>query len=436
LIKRLHASDGCPFVLISGPAGSGKTSLACQWLEHQDRTVAWYALDQEDNDPDSFYRYLLAAFIKTDPSLNATFGPMLGSQQQLTGNLVLSLIIESLSNAGRIAHLVLDDFHHIDNHEILDMIARLMQYMPSCLQLVVLSRHRLPAVMDIVVLKSERLKITAADLKFTDTETVNLIKNILKLPISIDRIHELHQSVEGWAAGLQLIGLEASAKGSGFNLSNLLSQAHDQIGNYLIYDILNMQPEEIRHFVSVTALLDRFNPGVCEQVTGQKNALKILARIARMNLFLISLDTDGQWYRYHHMFSEAIRRRLAIDDPALVCECLCQAARWFAANNCIEDAMRSAFRSGDMEFTADLMEEHIFQYVKELNPGAGLRWIFRLPSTILNQRVLLMLYQCHFLTILMENAKVKDILATIESCSSKRLKRYSSEKQENRTLRI
>ncbi len=429
LIQRLNASKGYPFVLVSGPAGSGKTSLACQWLENERLAVAWYSLDQEDNDPDSFYRYLLAALIKADSSLNAPLGPMLGNQQQLTADLAIPLVIESLTEAGRTVCLVLDDFHLIENQEILNALARLMQYMPSCLQIIVLSRCRLPAVMDIIALKNEYLEISAFDLKLTDTETADLIINILQAPISTDQIRELNQRVEGWAAGLQLIGLEAGAKGGGFDLSNLLNQAHEQFANYLIHDILSMQPEQIRNFVLVTALLDRFNPGVCAEVTGQKAAAGLLERIARLNLFLIPLDRTGQWYRYHHMFSEAIRRRLTIDDPSLVCRSLRQAAKWFAANSHIEDAMRSAFQCNDMTFAADLMEEHVFQYIKQLNPGAGLRWIMRLPSAVLNQRVLLMLYQCHFLTILMEHARVRDILATIEGSPGKLLKRYPPEKQ-------
>jgi len=429
LIKQLKASKGYPFVFLSGPAGSGKTSLVCQWLQKEEFRVAWYSLDQEDNEPDSFYRYLLSAFVEADAPLDETLGPMLCNQQQLTGDLVVPLLIESLTGADRTIHLILDDFHHVKNEEIINTIARLIQYMPAHLQLVVLSRYRLPAAMDVVAFKKERLEITASDLKFTDTETADLFKNIMPSPISIEMIRELNQHVEGWAAGLQLIGLEVKSKGTGFDLSNVISQAHEQVASYLVYDILSMQPEEIRNFIFATALLDRFNPEVCAAVTGQKEATGIIAHISCMNLFLIPLDSDGQWYRYHHMFSEVVRRRVAVDDPDLVSNILQKAAKWFAEKHLIEDAMRCAFRSGDFDFAADLMEDHIFQYVEQLNPSGGLRWILRLPPDILSQRVLLRLYQCQILMILMEFSKIKDILATIEHSSSLALKRYSTEKQ-------
>jgi len=430
LIEQLNESKDYPFVFLSGPAGSGKTSLVCQWLQEEDLRVAWYSLDQEDNEPDSFFRYILAAFVKADKSLNETMGPMLGNQQQLSGDLVVPLIIESMTHTDRTIHLILDDFHQVTNKKILNALARLIQYMPAHLQLVALSRrHRLPAVMDVVVFKKERLEITASDLKFTNKETNYFFTNIIQTAIPAEKIRKLNQHAEGWAAGLQLIGLEVRSKGTGFDLPKILNQANEQVASYLVYEILSMQPEKIRNFVFATALLDRFNPEVCAAMTGQNDATGILAYIASMNLFLIPLDADNRWYRYHHMFSEVIRRRVTIDDPALVSSSLQKAAKWFAENRLIEDAVRSAFRSGDFDFAADFMEDHIFQYVEQLNPSGGLRWILRLPPDLLNRRVLLRLYQCHLLMILLEFSKLKEILSTLEIGSNQCLKRYSPEKQ-------
>lgn len=429
LIKKLCAAKEHPFILISGPAGSGKTLLACQWIEKVHLKTGWYSLDREDNDPDLFYRYLLAAFIRADQTLNKPLSPMLAKQQQLTGDTVIPLIIESLCDANQKIQLILDDFHHIENKTIHNALARLMQYIPALLQLVILSRYRLPAAIDAVALKKERLEITASDLKFTEAETADLFRKVIPVAISAGRIRKMNQYVEGWAAGLQLIGMEIRSKGSNFDLSKILNQAHDQIAGYLIHDIIGMLPEKIRSFILTTVLLDRFNPDVCAEVTGLKNAVKLLTHIERMNLFLVPLDDHGRWYRYHHMFSEVVRRQITIDDPDLIPATLQKAATWFATNNHIEDAMRSAFSSGDFEFAADLMEDHIFQYIEHLNPSGGLRWIRKLPADILNQRILLRLYQCQILMPLMEFSKIKESLATIESLSDLALQRYSDEKQ-------
>ncbi len=429
LIKRLCGAEEYPFILLSGPAGSGKTSLICQWVMERCFAAVWYSLDQEDNEPDLFYRYLLASFIQADEGLKEPLGPMLGSQQQLVGDNVISLIIESVSDADRRFRLFLDDLHHIENEEILSALARLMKYMPATLQLVALSRYPLPPSMGSVALKKERLELFDSDLKFTEKETAALFKNVIPLPISAAQIRELNRYVEGWAAGLQLIGLEVKSKGDNFDLSSILNQASEQVAGYLIHDILGMLPEKIRSFVLATALLDRFNPEVCAEVTGQHDAARILARLERMNLFLIPLDGDGAWYRYHHMFSEAVRHQILIDHPDLITATLHQAALWFAASNHIEDAMRSAFRSGDFEFAADLLEDHIFQYILQLNPRTGLRWVDRLPSDILKPRILLRLQQCLILSVLMEFSKAKEVLASAESHSDWALQRYSEDKQ-------
>lgn len=429
LIKRLCGAEGYPVILVSGPAGSGKTSLICQWIAEKRLTAAWYSLDQEDNEPDLFYRYLLAAFIHGYEELRDSLGPMLDSQQQLTGDGVFSLVIESLSGKNRRFRLFLDDLHHIEDKEILNTLVRLMKHMPAALQLVVLSRHPLPAAMGAAALKKECLEICASDLKFTEKETAALLKKALPFSISADQIRQLNRYVEGWAAGLQLISLEARSKGKNFDLSKIIDKAHVQVAGYLIHDILGMLPEKTRKFLLATALLDRFNPEVCADVTGQKDTAGTLARLERMNLFLIPLDDSGKWYRYHHMFSEAVRHQIIIDDPDLITATLRKAAMWFAANNHVEDAMRSAFRSGDLEFAADLLEEHIFQYIEQLNPRSGLRWISRLPSKILNSRIYLRLQQSLILTILMEFSKTREIIASVEGHLSQALKRYSDDKQ-------
>lgn len=429
LIGRLSAARTSPLILISGPGGSGKTSLICQWLRRENLKAGWYALDQEDNDPDLFYRYLLNAFIKADERLNECLGAVLEDRQRLEGEFVIHLIIESLSQAPRNIHLILDDFHHIENEKILKCLTRLVQFMPASLKLVILSRHHLSGAMDAAALKKERTEITASDLRFSETETADLFKTVIPCHFSTTQIRDLNQHVEGWAAGLQLIGLSIRSKGTGSDLSYILNRAHERITNYLIHDILKMQPEKIRNFVFASALLDRFTPELCTEVTGMTDAAMILERIERMNLFLIPLDSHRKWYRYHHMFSETVRRQTAIHDPGLIPAILRRAALWFIANNHPEDAMRSAFRSNDYEFAADLMEDHIDQYIMRFDPMTGLRWILKLPSGILQQRTLLKLYQCHFYLILTEISDLKETFETIESTDGSGLARYAGDKR-------
>ncbi len=416
-------------ILLSGPAGFGKTSLICQWLGKTQLKVAWYSLDQEDNAADLFFRYLLSAFMQVDENFAAMFRQLLADQRELAGSNVIARIIASLTDADIGIWLVLDDFHHIKNTEILESFNRLIQYLPDCLHLVILSRHNLPSSMDAVLLKKERLEIGTSDLKFTEQETADLFREIIPIPFSADQISSINHHVEGWAAGLQLIGLSVRSKGRGTDLSYIMNRANKQVAGYLIHDILRLQSEKVRSFVFTTALLDRFNPDLCNHLIDYANASRMLARLARMNLFLIPLDEDRRWYRYHHMFSEVIRRQISIDTPELILSTLRKAATWFARNNYLEDALRSAFRSEDFEFAADLMEDHLPQYLEQRDPAAGIRWILKLPKRILKQRELLRLYHCGFSIILMEFADAKEILDELNRITSLVFERYSGHKR-------
>lgn len=327
------------------------------------------------------------------------------------GSNVIAHFIASLSTVEQDIHLILDDFHHITDAEILEAIARLAQYPPARLHLVILSRHRLPATIDAIIRKKDHLEISGSDLKFSEKETKDLFRKIISLSFSRDQIRTINQHVEGWAAGLQLIGVAVKSKGLGADISHIMAQAHEKVTGYLIHDILSMQSEKVSNFVLVTALLDRFNPELCAVVAGISSGDKMLARLMKINLFLIPLDPDNKWYRYHHMFSEVIRRKVSIDNPELILTTLRKAAKWFVKNHYLEDALRSAFRSKDFEFAADLMEDNLLEYIiqciEENDPVAGIRWMLRLPQSVLSRRGLLRLYQCGFLMLLMEFAEVK-----------------------------
>lgn len=427
LIDRLCAAGSPPLILISGPAGSGKTSLACQWLEQEKRPAAWYSLDKEDNEPDLFFRYLLTALIMIGQQPAKTLAGALTPQRELLPENVIPLLIEAVAGLSHDIRLVLDDFHHITNSDIQAGMARLLKYMPPRLQIVILSRYTLPAMVDAAVVKKDRMEIAAEDLKFTEKETGELFDKVMCSNLPADQISALNRHVEGWAAGLQLIGLSIRSKGGHPDLSCILKQAHEQVANYLIHDILQVLPQKIRDFVYATALLERFNPALCTEVTGMPDATEMLARLERMNLFLIPLDADGEWYRYHHMFSEVICRRIAIHDSDMIFRTLRKAALWLARNQHLEDALRMVFRSNDFEFAADLVEDHIMHYAYQFDLTTGLRWILKLPDSVLNQRALLRLQQCFFL-LMMAPADVKQIIASIEQNGQPDFSGYSGEK--------
>jgi len=352
LIQRLGAAEGYPFISISGPAGSGKTTLAGQWITQKRPQVAWYSLDEEDNAPDLFFRYLLEALARTEERFHKSFKPMLENQRELTGDKVIPHLIASLSNYPRNIHIVLDDFHQIINGVIHDSLVRIIQYSPTNLHFIILSRHDLPAPIAAATIKKERLAILSSELRFTEKETAALYKEIFPLSLSPEQIHDLHRHVEGWAAGLHLIGLSVGSRNAPVDLIDILDQAKEQVACYLIHDILNRQPDKIRNFVFTTALLDRFCPEMCAEVTGMSDSDQMLDHLKCMNLFLVPLSaesgSDRKWYRYNYMFSDVVRQQVDIVSTGLIRATLRKAALWLAQNGHLEDAFRIAFRSREL----------------------------------------------------------------------------------------
>lgn len=432
LVQQLDKAAGYPVISISGPAGSGKTSVVCQWIQRFQLRVAWYALDEEDNDPDLFFRYLLAVLARSDEQLHKAFRPMLENQRALNGQNVIPHLLITLFSLHLDIYLILDDLHRITNPSIHHALGRLIQYSPAHLHMVLLGRAGLPAPIDAVAFKKEHLAITSAELKFTPKEATALYREVIPLGLTPGQIRDLYQYMEGWAAGLQLVGLSAGTRQDPPDLSAILDQAHEQVANYLIADILQKQPEKIRRFIFTTALLDRFDPGLCAEVTGMPDAAGILDSLERMNFFLVPLYKNGngrkKWYRYHHMFCEVIRRLVATFDAASIAETLRKAALWSARNDYPEDALRLAFRSEDMEFTAGLLEDHVMHYVDTFDIAAGLKWIAKLPKTVLDRSALLRLQQCSFLSVLMELSDVKEIIAAIEISGKPDFSRYTGHK--------
>lgn len=428
LIDRLRNTTGAALIFICGPAGSGKTSLARQWIEQGKRRGAWYSLDEEDNRPDAFFRYLLATLSQADEQLKSKLRPLLADRHALSAESVIVHLIGALSHLSYRIPLVLDDFHHITNCDLHDCLARLIRYMPDSLQIVIVSRHNLPTPVNAVVVKKNHTVITSDDLKFKEKESIDLFRKAISNGLSVDRARDLHRHMDGWATGLQLIDLLIQRKGGRLELSSILNQVYEDVANYLIHDSLRMQPESMRQFIFTTALLDQFSPSLCVAVSGRQDALKILTRLERMNLFLIPLDADRKWYRYHHVFSEVVRHHIALSDPDSIKAVQVKAAKWLALNNCPEDALHCALQSNDLEFAAGLMEDVNVRYFETLDLSAGLRWISKLPKRVLNRRALLRLQKCGFLFILMELSDVKEIISSIENNGSPDFSCYSGDK--------
>ncbi len=429
LVNRLSEGRDCRLIVISGMAGSGKTSLACQWVSEEELTAVWYSLDENDNDADLFFRYLLTALSGVDNDFAAAAKPLLQAQKQLSGKEVIPLLIESLTEAPQDIYIVLDDYHAIYSQEIHDALSYLLDYAPPRIHMVIISRHAVPLPLSRLRVRGQLVEIHASDMRFTDEETEQFFREIMPVKLSSDEVHELARYAEGWVGGLQLFGLSLKGKESLDGLGNVSGKVSQEVLGYVLEEIIRLQPERVASFLWTTALLDRFNVDLCRAVTGLEDAFEIIEHLYRINLFLIPLDAEHSWHRYHHLVSEAVRERVKRSSPVVFSETHRKAALWFAKNGYPEDAFRHAFASEDMEFAADMLEDHLLSLHEHCEVASGLRWLGKVPHAVFVERALLRLYECSLKISSLQFRYIEAVLEDIENRETELFERYEGLKK-------
>ncbi len=429
LVDRLSEGKDRRLVVVSGVAGSGKTSLVCQWITRNRLTTVWYSLDKTDNESDLFFRYLLSALTGLDDQLSQKIGSWLERQDYLSGKEIIPFLIKHLVNLTQDIYLVLDDYHLIQSGEIHDALSYLLDYIPPRLHIVLISRYAIPISLGHFRVRGQIVEIPASDMRFTEEETARFFEEIIPVSLSVEEVHDLARYTEGWVGGLQLLGLSLKEKHTPHNLKDILNRARHETADYLVDEVLQAQPVKIRSFLETTALLDRFNADLCREITGSSDVPEMLDHLYRNNLFLVPLDGEHTWYRYHHLLSEIIRKQIKTSSPAMFCNIQRRAALWFAEKGLLEDAFRHAFSSEDPEFAADLLEEYLLFIPDRSGYSSGLRWIAKVPYHILNQRALLGLHDCAQKAEGFRFAEVEELLRGIETRLPEAFERYDGFKK-------
>jgi LuxR family transcriptional regulator, maltose regulon positive regulatory protein len=429
LIDRLSDAGGSQLILITGPAGYGKTSLAGQWVKRDNLTAAWYSIDDEDNDFDIFFRYFLTTLIKADNRLEETMGPLLHVQTRFSQKEIIPPIIHALNTLAGDVYLILDDYHMIKVDEIHHALGRIIKYLPRNVHVVIISRYRLPQSLYRLRLQYDVVEITQDDMKFSEHEAEFFFKQVIPLDLSKNQIRDLTRFAGGWVAGFQIFGLSLKGKKNLEGIDEILRTASREVIDYLMNEVVGVQPEKVKLFLYQTAVLDRFNADVCRFVTGLSDAGKILNDLHRMNMFLVPLDQKHMWFRYHQLFSEAVGQWVRISSPGLLKQARQKAATWFAKHNYLEDAFHYAFASGDFEFTADLLEDYLIFLFERYEVASSLRWLSKLPREVFLRRPLLRLFECAFKINNMQLMDVASVLPDIEVGHNEAIGQYAEPKK-------
>ena len=383
-------------VLICAPAGFGKTSLLADWARSSGRPVAWLGLDAGDNDPARFWRYVAAALDQAQPGIAERLGPLLGppAPRSFEG-LVTALINEFDAQAGRDeVLLVLDDYHLVDARPVHESVAFLLENLPPGLLLVVSGRADPPLPLARLRARGQLAELRAAELRFTTDEAAALLGAVAGPVLPDTAVVTLTARTEGWAAGLQLAALSLRGRTDAAGFVAAFSGSHRFVLDYLADEVLDGQPGQVRTFLLETSVLERLSGELCDAVTGRSGSQAMLHHIEQAGLFLVPLDEVRGWWRYHHLFADLLRARLAQELPGRVQELHRAAAAWSDEHDLSDDAVRHALAAGDAAWAAQLIEQHFDATLYLSSEGAtAQRWLAALPAELVQTRPRLLLAQ-------------------------------------------
>ena len=367
--------------LISAPAGFGKTTLLVDWVHKHKIPVAWFSVDKGDNDPLHFLTYVILGLQSLEAGTGKAALTMLQSPQPPPIESILINLINDVIRIPTDIALILDDYHLVDAKPIHDLIAFLLENLPEQMHMIIATRSDPPLPL-LARLRSQNqlTELRAADLSFTADETAILFNESLNLRLSTKDIHLLETRTEGWIAGLQLAALSLQGRKDPSGFIKGFKGDNRYIADYLTEEVLNRQPEHLRNFLLQTSILGRLCGSLCDAVTRQENSQQMLNTLEKANLFVIPLDDERCWYRYHHLFADLLEQRLRMKQGDLVAELHRRASQWFAENDFKNEAVDHAFAAQDYTQAAQLIEEIAEIDWDRARESRLLQWFKKLPD--------------------------------------------------------
>lgn len=382
LITRLHAGLSGKLSLISAPAGFGKTTLVQSWLESVERSVAWISLDDDDNDPARFLAYLVSALQMIDGTIGTAVADALQAPQHPSPREIFIRLINDITLVETPFILVLDDLHVIDEKLLLNNIDLLVANQPFSMHLVLITREDPPLPLAKLRARGQMVEIRAGDLRFRPKETTAFLNDTMGIGLNGDEVALVERRTEGWIAGLQLAAISMQQEKDRNAFIKSFSGSHRFVLDYLTSEALTHLSEEIRMFLLQTGLLERLTASLCDAVTGRDDSQALLGQIEEMNLFLIRLDQERRWYRYHHLFAEVLQKQLHQHYPDEVAQLHGRASAWYETAGSIPEAIHHASAANDIDRWAALVETHTLNVIKRGQIHLARKWIEALPVSV------------------------------------------------------
>lgn len=412
VLKRLNegVQDGHLLTLVSAPAGYGKTTTVRMWVEEAGHPVAWVSLENSDNDLRQFLKYLLAALQLSGDDLGQAALEVVENSPELGLQHILGLLINDLHDMDQLIILVLEDYHLIENEKIDQSVELILNQAIANLHLVITTREDPNLPLTRLRVRNQLTEIRAADLSFSLEEAGEFFSNVMGVKLSDKETEILKNRTEGWAAGLQLAALSLKEGRDTAKFVEAFGGTHRHVLDYLIEETLNNQSEELRVFLQRTSILDQLSASLCKAVTGQEESRKYLQHLENNNLFLVSLDGERTWYRYHALFGELLKNQLIQVEPEHVDDLHARAADWYEKNGFIQKAVEHAFQISDGRKVSKLIEEHALPMIYQGEISTVREWFDRLPESLTQPSPMLYICKAWSLVLMQRHgARMEDV---------------------------
>lgn len=426
LIERLTEGLHHKLTLISAPAGFGKTTLVGEWLAQSDRPAAWLSLDEGDSDPTRFLTCLIAALQTIAPNIGKGVLKVLQATPPPSTESILSTLLNEITTlpndpstplrTGFI--LILDDYHLIDAKAIDDALAFVLEHQPAQMHLVIATREDPQLPLAQLRVRDQLTELRAADLRFTSAQAADFLNQVMQLNLSAQDIASLETRTEGWIAGLQLAAISMQGLDDTTHFIQSFTGSHRFVMDYLVEQVLGQQSEIIQQFLLRTSILDRMCGPLCDAVLRDSSVSgqATLEHLEHVNLFIVPLDNERRWYRYHHLFADLLRKRLGFNlIPERVAELHIRASEWFETNGLMLEAFRHATTANDVERAVRLMEDKRMPIHIPSVATAILNWLESLPTTVLNAKPALWWKQASLMLVSGQTTRVEEKLVATEA---------------------
>jgi LuxR family maltose regulon positive regulatory protein len=437
LVELLNAGLHRKLTLISAPAGFGKTTLLSEWVGACQRPVAWLSLDEGDNDPARFMAYLVAA-LETIESAREMVGPIektvLAALQSPQGPQIepaLTALINKIASVPEPFVLVLDDYHLITAQLVHQAIAFILGHLPPQMHLAIAARADPPLPVAGLRGRDQLTEVRQADLRFTPDEAAAFLNRLMGLDLSEENIEALSARTEGWITGLQMAALSMKGRDDIGQFVLAFAGSNVYVLDYLMEEVLERQPDQVQTFLLQTSILERLTGPLCDAVVtgndGQALAVphggedvsptgqQTLEMLERSNLFIVRLDDERRWYRYHRLFADLLRQRLEQVHPELPPTLHSRASQWYESKGLIPEAIEHALSAQDFERAAILIEDHADQTISRAEFATFEKWTRTLPDDVLRGRPLLCAYGA--LVLLLVGGTLYEVKARIADAS-------------------